>query len=346
MTAQTSIVMPTYNRLASLQRVVAALEAQTVGPGAFELIVTSDGSTDGTDEYLRSVQTSFRLHPIFQTNQGPAAARNRGIEKACAPIIIFLDDDVAPAPQFISEHLIAHGEYGDQVVVLGPMLTPPETYLSPWVRWEQAKLIEQYRAMEMGHWEPEARQFYTGNASIARRHLLSSGGFDESFRRAEDVELAYRLQQDNLKFIFRSTAVGYHFAERSYTSWLDTAYQYGCNDVRFAQEKEQAWLLPVVRQEYRGRNPLTRGLSRLCLDRPSLSGIAQELLERVAWLGNQFDQDSISSAVYSAIFNLNYYQGIGDSLGGRNIFFERSGKKDSVKFQIDDFGDSRKTIDT
>ena len=62
-----------------------------------------------------------------------------------------------------------------------------------------------------------------GNASVARRHLLDAGGFDEAFRRAEDVELAYRLADRGLRFTFAQTPSSIHHAERSFDSWLDIA---------------------------------------------------------------------------------------------------------------------------
>ena len=74
------------------------------------------------------------------------------------------------------------------MVVIGPMLNPLNYKMSPWVRWEQDQLAKQYHAMNMGSWEPTARQFYTGNTSLERTWLIDSGGFDPSFRHAEDVE--------------------------------------------------------------------------------------------------------------------------------------------------------------
>jgi len=65
----------------------------------------------------------------------------------------------------------------------------------PWVRWEQEMLMKQYKALLRKDWPATARQFYTGNASVRRSHIVAAGGFDEGFRRAEDVELAYRLDK-------------------------------------------------------------------------------------------------------------------------------------------------------
>ena len=46
--------------------------------------------------------------------------------------------------------------------------------------------------------------------------LLASGGFDERYRRAEDIELAHRLEKLGVQFFFNMEAVGYHYAERSF----------------------------------------------------------------------------------------------------------------------------------
>jgi GT2 family glycosyltransferase len=315
-----SVVIPTYNRLGQLQRVLAALERQSVGSDAFEVIVVSDGSTDGSDEYLRCQPTRLRLTPVFQANSGVATARNAGVARAAGELILFLDDDVVPGPTLIAEHLAVHAAEGENVVVLGPMLTPTDFAMSPWVRWEQAMLSRQYDDMVAGRWEPTARQFYTGNTSLARRHVLAAGGFDPAFRRAEDVELAYRLAHLGLRFVYHPAAAGYHYADRSFESWLATPYTYGRNDVVFTREKGQSWLLPTVLHEFRLRKPPIRALTRLCLDRPRLTRATTsslKLLAGTARLGLSLP----ARLAYSALFNLRHYQGIADELGGRDAFF-------------------------
>ena len=241
-----SVVVPTYNRLGRLRHVIAALEQQAYPSDAYEVIVISDGSTDGTDAYLETLRSTMRLRWLTQANQGPAAARNAGIQKAVGEFIVFIDDDVVPEPQLLEEHARSHHEAGRDVVVLGPLLTPEGFEMAPWVRWEQEMLMKQYRALLRGDWAATARQFYTGNASLRRNHILAAGGFDEGFRRAEDVELAYRLANNGLEFVFNIQAAGMHFADRSYRAWLDAAYTYGRNDVIFARDRNQKWLLPTI----------------------------------------------------------------------------------------------------
>jgi glycosyltransferase involved in cell wall biosynthesis len=322
-----SIVIPTFNRLARLQRVLAGLEHQTCSLADAEIIVISDGSTDGTNEWLAaraagSLQKDLPLLPVIQANQGVAAARNAGLAQATGKVVLFIDDDVVPSPQLVAEHLATHAAHNDGVIVLGPMLTPPGFRMQAWVRWEQAMLVKQYDDMVAGHWAPTARQFYTGNTSLARRHLVESGGFDPAFRRAEDVELAYRLARQGLRFVFNANAIGYHYAERSFKSWLQTPYVYGRNDVIFTRDKGQSWLLPTIWNEYaRARSPLIRGLVQLCLDRPLVAGPAIQLMRLCAALGDRLGIEYLSRPAYSGIFNLRHYQGIADELGGRQAFF-------------------------
>jgi GT2 family glycosyltransferase len=318
-----SIIIPTYNRCAQLQRVLSGLERQTVPLDQFEVIVVSDGSTDGTNDFLKTSSTDLQLKPILQENKGVAAARNNGLRQAEGQLILFLDDDVVPDQQLVAEHLRIHTSQPGDVIVLGPMLTPSDFSLAPWVRWEQAMLVKQYDAMLAEKFQPTARQFYTGNTSLAREHLLKAGGFDEHFRRAEDVELAYRLARAGLRFVFNAQAIGYHYAERSFRSWLDTPYTYGKNDVIFTRDKQQKWLLPKVYTEFYLRNPLIQWLVRICLDRRKLSAGMSTGLKAAALIGDYLCIEPLAQVAYSGLFNLRYYQGIADELGGRTIFLDQ-----------------------
>ena len=205
-----SLVIPTHNRCASLLRVLESLARQTTPPEQFEALVICDGCTDGTADQCRRLELGYRLRVIEQTpNQGPAAARNRGIAEAAAPIILFIDDDVVAEPTLIAEHVRLHAQ-DERAIVIGPLLAPAGFRLNPWTRWEAALLTKQYREMSAGKWEPTPRQFYTGNASVRRHSILAVGGFDIGFRRAEDVELACRLRDQGLHFYFNHQAKGWH----------------------------------------------------------------------------------------------------------------------------------------
>ena len=102
-----SVVIPTYNRVTFLKAAIDSVLAQTFR--GFELIVVDDGSTDGTPKLLSSY--GYKIRVIPQANQGPSAARNRGIEAAKGKWIAFLDSDDVWKPdklkkqaQFITDH--------------------------------------------------------------------------------------------------------------------------------------------------------------------------------------------------------------------------------------------------
>ncbi len=84
-----SVIIPTYNRSALLGNAIESVLSQTYRD--LTLIVVDDGSTDNTGARAASFGDSIIY--IRQNNQGPASARNRGIETGRAPLIAFLDSD-------------------------------------------------------------------------------------------------------------------------------------------------------------------------------------------------------------------------------------------------------------
>jgi glycosyltransferase involved in cell wall biosynthesis len=86
-----SVVIPTYNRKDYLKEAIASCFEGNEGVRV-EVVVVDDGSTDGTREYLTTL-TEPRVRPIFQGDQGPQEARNRGLSAAKGDFIKFLDDD-------------------------------------------------------------------------------------------------------------------------------------------------------------------------------------------------------------------------------------------------------------
>ncbi len=312
---QISVVVPTFNRVGRLRHVVSALLRQEFPVDDYEIIIVSDGSTDGTLEYFEKLRSEKNVRCFSQSNRGPAAARNLGLEEAAGEFVVFIDDDVVALPSLLAEHMRAHRDAGREVVVCGPLLSPSDFVMLPWVRWEQEMLMKQYQALMEGLWDASPRQFYTGNASVRRALVLAVGGFDEGFRRAEDVELAYRLSKLGLHFIFGNRAVGLHYAERSYRSWLEMAETYGRNDIIFARDRDQKWLLPTLASEFRQRHILVRSLVRSCLGRPRLTALATSIMKLVADAATHLGAEKIERIAYSSLFNLQYYSGVSEELG-------------------------------
>ena len=311
-----SVVVPTYNRLPRLKLVLDSLAKQTLDASQFEIVVVSDGSTDGTNEFLQH-DTPVPVVSACQDNAGPAAARNHGVQLASGRTILFLDDDVIASPVLLERHLESHGD-SLATVVIGPMLDAPGFEYSPWVAWEQAMLYKQYRAMRLGVFKPTFRQFYTGNASVSRELLIRSGGFDTTFRRAEDVELAFRLDQLGATFVFDDSAAAHHHAERSFESWLAAAEAYGRNDVTFARDYQQGWLLPSLAMEFKQRSRLTQMLVNVCITRPRATVVAAKLLRAIAVRSS--NSSRVARPTLSGLYALTYYVGAANEYGDTAAF--------------------------
>lgn len=97
-----SIIVPVYKAEPYLHRCVDSILAQTFTD--FELILVDDGSPDNCgaicDEYA---EKDSRVRVIHQDNQGQAAARNHGVDRAVGKLVCFVDSDDAVHPQMLEQ---------------------------------------------------------------------------------------------------------------------------------------------------------------------------------------------------------------------------------------------------
>ena len=308
-----SIIVPTYNRCARLERLLRALD-QLSGPTSFEVVVAVDGSTDGTQQMLAALSMSYPLRVIEQVNQGPAAARNNAMRVASAAVLLFLDDDVVPVPGMIERHLAIHAR-DPRAVVTGPMSPPPGLVMEHWLFWEAITLQKQYDAMVSGKWAPTARQFYTANASLRRDQAIAAGGFDVSFTRAEDVEFAFRLAARGARFYFEPDAVVLHEPDRTFASWLRVPFEYGRFDVRMQRECGLPWLIELARTEFRGRHVLNRTVPRIAVGHRLRMRLVTGLFGGLVTRGGRILPRRALMALCSALFTLQYWEGIAQATG-------------------------------
>ena len=84
-----SVIIPVYNVESFLSACLESVFRQSLKP--FEVLVINDGSTDKTAQIARSY--GDKIIYIEQQNQGQAAARNAGLQKASGEFVAFLDAD-------------------------------------------------------------------------------------------------------------------------------------------------------------------------------------------------------------------------------------------------------------
>jgi glycosyltransferase involved in cell wall biosynthesis len=213
-----SVVTPTHKRAENLVLLLDSLAAQRLPKDRFEVIVVDDASGDRTGDVLRAAQASKLpnlRYESFERNGGPARARNRGIELASGDVVVFLDDDVAAAPDLLAEHAAFHDADADpKRALLGRVDWHPSLKVTRFMRWLDASGLQfAYDAgLEEGEVDAPYLVFYMANISIWRSSLQEVGGFDERFPGPayEDYELGWRLAQRGLTLAYRPQARAFH----------------------------------------------------------------------------------------------------------------------------------------
>lgn len=112
-----SLVIPTRNRRDLLKEAVSSVFGQTLD--AWELIVVDDVSEDGTWTWLGGLSDP-RVRPIrLDQHSERAKARNRGLETATAPFVLFLDDDDILPAQALEKHVDALRKHPAAIASVG-----------------------------------------------------------------------------------------------------------------------------------------------------------------------------------------------------------------------------------
>lgn len=264
-----SVVIPTFNRIDTLQRVLDALGAQHDAP-EFEVVLVNDGSSDDTDAQVRdgiaARRWSFPLTFETQRNSGPGRARNRGVELAKGRYVVFIGDDTVPEPRFLAEHARVHREAGDDALTacLGYTGWPAEERVTSFMHYiNDYGLQFGYRLIEDGAIVP-FNFFYTSNISVDRV-LLAAHPFDTSFPAAawEDIELAFRLEAKGLKIRYNAHAVTRHYHQMTVDSFSRRQYGVGKSGAIFYRKHpDLAHFLGVVELQESGTVD-DRALARL-----------------------------------------------------------------------------------
>ncbi|HEX7524284.1 MAG TPA: glycosyltransferase [Candidatus Deferrimicrobium sp.] len=98
-----SVVIPTWNRAATLEAAVRSALAQNVPP--LEVLVCDDGSTDGSEGVVRAISEPRVRWVPGRRGGRPAIPRNRGIREARGDWVAFLDSDDEWLPEKLRKQL-------------------------------------------------------------------------------------------------------------------------------------------------------------------------------------------------------------------------------------------------
>jgi glycosyltransferase involved in cell wall biosynthesis len=213
-----AVLVSTYQRPSNLERCLASLAAQEGVEGRFEVVVTDDGSRDGTLDLVtaaaRRVDFPLRLTTHEHNGFRLARCRNEGVAAATAPYLLFTDGDCVLPP----DHLRIHLEERRPNWVVGSDCIRLDRQTSDRIdmdmvhRCEVGSLVPRSEARRIG-WKALRARFYElarvsmrprlsgNNIALWRSDFERINGFDERFVGwgFEDRDLQRRLEQAGLR---------------------------------------------------------------------------------------------------------------------------------------------------
>lgn len=224
MTFTVSIVIPAYNQARLLVRLLDSLAAMEDAP-PFEVIVVNDASPDDTEGVVAAWISEHPGIPCRyfrqERNQGPGAARNRGVEEAQAELVAFTDTDCVVSARWLAA-LVAG--FSDVVTGVG----------GPVVPWNPESLFALYNTVN-GTLEPVVSSHFpipylvTCNCAYRREALRGAGSFPADILTpgGEDVAASVALFKQGHRFAFARDAVIYHDYRDTWKSFMRTWTNYG-----------------------------------------------------------------------------------------------------------------------
>jgi glycosyltransferase involved in cell wall biosynthesis len=171
-----TVIVAAYNGERFLSQALESVFSQDYDP--FEVVFVDDGSTDGTGE----IAQSFPVRYLHQENQGLPAARNAALRVARGEFVAFADDDDLLPPSKLTVQARYLSEHPETGCVLGRQ---------EWIVEDGVQAPELKRDTIFG----ELGGIQLVSAMFRRAVLDELGGFDPTYRYAEDRDLFVRMRE-------------------------------------------------------------------------------------------------------------------------------------------------------
>lgn len=206
--AEISIIIPCYNRVNTIRTAIDSVLNQTIKCD-IEIIVSDDGSNDGTLELLAEIYgprvTIVRRPGNCQTH-GAAAARNRGLRVATGEYISFLDSDDYFEPNFLT---LLYGEMQSNKSIGYTFCRVKAlrkfndmSVFSSWTKHKLHYIDRKYHVLNSAH-------VICTICQLIRKDVIDKVGFfDESLSSGEDSDMWIRISENSSgKFVDYNGAV-------------------------------------------------------------------------------------------------------------------------------------------
>jgi glucosyl-dolichyl phosphate glucuronosyltransferase len=211
-----SVIVPTYNRGASLQRLLVSLGSVELSDSIqAEVIIVDNGSMDNTGEILfqeKGKQNRFDFRVSKEETKGKSSALNQGIGLARGEILIVVDDDVVVHRRWMTEHWECHqvNEFGAVQGRVLPGVDPQGRPADP-IRLREYNIP----IVDYGGGIRPIRGFTGTNVSFKRDIVKQVGLFNPrlgpgALGFSEDTEYSIRMRRAGFNVGYNPAAIVYH----------------------------------------------------------------------------------------------------------------------------------------
>ncbi len=208
------MVIPNYNGQRHLAGLFDALQKQTFTD--FEVILADDASSDGSVAFVEEAFPTTRVL-TNRNNLGFAVNANAAVDAALGRVIVLLNNDTEPDPDWLAELAKTICQHPDAAIVASKLLLfDKRDHLHTTGDTMGLDGIPRNR----GVWEEDRGQYDgqteifggCGGAMAIRKDVWQAlGGFDEDFwMYLEDVDFAFRVQLAGWKAVYAPAARVYH----------------------------------------------------------------------------------------------------------------------------------------
>lgn len=235
-----SIIIASYNRLEEIKELLASAEKLDFEREEFEFLISDDGSTDGTGEFIRSYTSAsgLNIRYIYQQNKGPGEARNHGMREAAGNYFIYVDSDCMFPPEWlrkIDDHIKLHAPdaFG------GPDTCHPDfSPLLKAINYSMTSFIG--TGGTRGSKKSVQKKFYprSFNMGVSRKIFETIGGMG-GLRHGQDMEFSSRIYRNGFKVELIPDAFVYHKRRTSLKRFYKQVFNWGVARVNLGKTDKQ-----------------------------------------------------------------------------------------------------------
>ena len=213
-----AVAIPTYNRDAVLVDTIESVLAQAYRPDEILVIDQSASHDAATAAYLAQKSSDGTIRYLHQAPPNLPGARNRALHETTADVVIFIDDDVVLADNFVSGHLRNYSSDRQVVAVAGRVKQRLD-----WTQRKRPSMWDRMLDYRYFNLDSDSRcegiaNFLGCNHSVGLEAARGVGGYDSNFQGValrEETDMALRLYQAGHKIVYDPLAELLHLAAPS-----------------------------------------------------------------------------------------------------------------------------------